>query len=298
MIPLWPTFAFCFGWNAAGFAISATYKTEKFYDMFGTSTFAISAVGLFPKPFQNTKPNNIRPMQFFTLARMLSLSVPKVLHLRQVIVFVNMTTWAARLFAFLAYRVHLLKGDRRFDKIKGSPVRFAFAWTMQAIWAVIVGLPVYSVLSLQSGEQPPLGFTDFIGFSFWTWGFLFETVADLQKLNWQKKEGDARFKKFMNTGLWEYCRYPNYFGEILLWTGNYLLAVSAFPGSTTAMLKMSASPLLTAFLLTGLSGIPLQEKQAKVRFEGNEEYKKYVESTSLIIPWFPAKKADTKEKKN
>ncbi|KAJ3116944.1 hypothetical protein HDU96_008344 [Phlyctochytrium bullatum] len=267
MIPLWPTFTFCFGWNALGFGISTIFKTEKFYDMFGTSTFALSAI--------------------FTMKRMLDSSPRPYLHLRQVLLFVNTATWALRLFVFLAYRVHLLKGDRRFDKIKGNPLRFGVAFTIQALWAAVVGLPVYTVLSLEYNEQPALGLLDVAGLGLWFFGFFFETVADIQKLNWQKKEGEARFKKFMHTGLFRYCRYPNYMGEIALWTGNYLIAVAAFPGSMNALVKLSASPLLTTFLLTGLSGIPLQEKQAKQRFADNEEYKRYVKSTSLLVPWFP-----------
>ncbi|KAJ3107760.1 hypothetical protein HDU97_003430 [Phlyctochytrium planicorne] len=265
MIPLWPTFIGDLGWNAMGFVISYALKTEKMYDMFGTSSFVVSSV--------------------YTLIRLLQSSEKPVLHFRQVILFVNTITWAVRLGSFLVYRVHLLKGDRRFDKIKTNPIRFGIAWFIQAVWAGVVGLPVYLVLTLEKGEQPAFNSWDYFGMAVWTSGFLF----DLEKLNWQKKEGEARFKKFLSTGLRRYCRYPNYFGEILVWTGNYLIAINAFPASIPTILTLSLSPLLTIGLLTGLSGIPLQEKEAKKRFEGNEEYKLYAANTSILIPWFPMK---------
>ncbi|KAI8854630.1 hypothetical protein BC829DRAFT_379311 [Chytridium lagenaria] len=268
MVPLWPTFAFCFGWNALGFSISALVGTEKFYDMFGTSTFALSA--------------------FYTFGRMMQAAPkPVSIHVRQLFLFVNTLTWSARLFAFLSYRVHLLKGDRRFDKIKNNPVRFAFAWTMQAIWAGVVGYPAYVVLSMEFDEMPNLGFWILSGC---------KTVADIQKLNWQKKERDARFKSLFTL----VCGGTA--DTQLLWRNPSLdrsisLAISAFPGSVNAYLKLSISPLLIAYLLTGLSGIPLQEKQAKVRFEGNEEYAKYVASTSVLVPWTPGY-TPPKEKKD
>ena len=68
------------------------------------------------------------------------------------------------------------------------------------------------------------------------------------------------------------------------------MARSAFPGSNLARYGFAASPLLTAFLLTRLSGIPLSEKMAKERFKGNKEYAKYVAETSLIVPWFKTTK--------
>ena len=56
----------------------------------------------------------------------------------------------------------------------------------------------------------------------------------------------------MNEGLFKYCRHPNYFGEMLVWTSLTLLA------GTGGVLKMHpwivTSPLFTIFLLCFVSG--------------------------------------------
>lgn len=45
-----------------------------------------------------------------------------------------------------------------------------------------------------------------------------------------------------------------------------------------------ASPLLTMTLLLGLSGIPLQEKQAKERWAASDAYQEYRRKTNLLVP--------------
>ncbi|KAJ3411478.1 hypothetical protein HDV05_002131 [Chytridiales sp. JEL 0842] len=254
-----------FAIQTIGAAISIPFKTEKYYDAFGASTFVACTL--------------------LTLARNLTAGgsfIPP--HPRQIILTTTTTIWATRLFLFLFSRVHTLKGDRRFDKIKNQPLRFFAVWMIQGVWVTLVGLPAYAVAAVSPVDQPPLGLTDYAGLGLWTLGFIFEATADAQKLAWQKKLGDSRFNKFISTGMWSLCRYPNYFGEITLWFGSYLMGVSAFPGSLVAKYTLAASPLLTTFLLTKLSGIPLQEKQAKERFKNNVEYAQYTRDAPNPFP--------------
>lgn len=65
--------------------------------------------------------------------------------------------------------------------------------------------------------------------------------------------------KFIQSGLWAYSRHPNYFGEILQWSGLWLSASSAMQGSQYLSV---VSPLFVWFLLRYVSGIPILEKQA------------------------------------
>ncbi|KAJ3331005.1 hypothetical protein HDU76_004309 [Blyttiomyces sp. JEL0837] len=266
-----PTLGLDLAVNTVGFIVSAALVTEKYYDMVGTSTFITCSI--------------------FTLARTLLNHPGQLPHARQLVMLATTSVWATRLFLFLSSRVHTLKGDRRFDKIKDKPVRFGIAWFIQSIWIATVGYPTFRVLAMEPALVPALGITDFLGLGLWAVGFAFETIADMQKLAWQKKHGDDRFKKFIDTGLWSLCRYPNYFGEITLWFGSYFIGCGAFPGSVSAKYGFAASPLLTTFLLTRLSGIPLQEKQAKERFKDSPEYKMYKSTTSLLVPWFKKTKS-------
>ena len=114
-------------------------------------------------------------------------------------------------------------------------------------------------------------------------GLVYETIADTQLYLFKRKvinEGEI-----LMTGLWKYCRHPNYFGEILLWWGLYLMIWGNKYGFTTIY-----SPLTVILIILFVSGIPPIQK----KFKDNLDYQEYWSRTSLIIPWFPKKMAKTK----
>jgi len=72
--------------------------------------------------------------------------------------------------------------------------------------------------------------------------------------------------KIIMTGLWRYSRHPNYFGEVTLWWGIYLIALSGGTGWATII-----GPLTITFLILRVSGIPMLEK----KYDGNTEFEEY-----------------------
>ena len=60
------------------------------------------------------------------------------------------------------------------------------------------------------------------------------------------KSDPANRGKFIDRGLWGWARYPNYFGEMLLWWGVFLAACAPFGGAEWASV---ASPLFVMLLL-------------------------------------------------
>ena len=58
--------------------------------------------------------------------------------------------------------------------------------------------------------------------------------------------------RFMSTGLYQFSRHPNYFGEIMVWVALYGLA--AYPRIWRVHPWVALSPLFTAFLLLKVSG--------------------------------------------
>ena len=107
-----------------------------------------------------------------------------------------------------------------------------------------------------------------------------EVLADAQKLVW--KLDPANKGRWIDAGLWSLARYPNYFGEMTLWWGVWLLAVPSF-GRTGAWATV-AGPLFVALLLLRVSGIPLQEAQARERWGDDAAFKAYVARTRLLVP--------------
>jgi len=118
----------------------------------------------------------------------------------------------------------------------------------------------------------------------WVVGFLIEVTADRQKRVFKRDTANAG--KFINVGLWSWSRHPNYFGEILLWTGMAVLAIPVLSGGQWVTL---ISPVFVYLLLTRLSGIPTLTEKAQKKWGDDADYQAYLARTSLLIPLPPKK---------
>ena len=88
--------------------------------------------------------------------------------------------------------------------------------------------------------------------------------------------------KFISSGIWSLSRHPNYFGEILLWSGLYLSASSVFKGAEFASVL---SPMFVALLLTKVSGIPMLERYGMKKWGQDPNYLAYVKNTPVLVPF-------------
>ncbi|HKJ27639.1 MAG TPA: DUF1295 domain-containing protein, partial [Anaerolineales bacterium] len=81
-------------------------------------------------------------------------------------------------------------------------------------------------------------------------------------------------------------RYPNYFGEIVLWIGVAIIALPVLRGWQYVSL---ISPVFITLLLTRISGVPMLEDRADEKWGGQEDYEAYKANTSVLVPRPPAK---------
>lgn len=184
--------------------------------------------------------------------------------------------WAVRLGVFLALRIWREGKDGRFDDLKTSAARFLVPWSLQALWASVCSLPVLALVA-QGGGPAVLLPSDVLGFGLWLGGFAIEVVADQQKAAFKAAGG----RGFIRTGLWAWSQHPNYFGEILLWTGLFIVGAGVFSGTQWLA---GASPLLVALLLLRVSGIPMVDARAEARFGADPAWQAYRRRTPLLIP--------------
>ena len=244
-----------FGLQFVGWAISSALQTEKYYDMFGSATFISIAI-----------------LSLLTIGASLSA--------KQIVLATLVLLWALRLGTFLVVRVHKTGGDQRFDRVKTNPGRFAVYWFIQGLWVYLTLLPTLFVMNAASTGKAFI-WLDSLGLSVFLLGFGMETIADLQKYIFKMDESNKG--KFISTGLWKFSRHPNYFGEMVLWWGVYLVSLSDL--SLPLQLLGSLSPISVTLLISFLSGIPLLERSADKRWGSLEEYKEYKRKTPVLVPF-------------
>ena len=185
--------------------------------------------------------------------------------------------WAARLGTFLFRRVHRAGKDDRFDELKPSLVRFLNVWTIQGLWVTLTAAAAW--VSITSATRVGLDWFALVGVAIWAVGFGIEVVADLQKSRFNADP--AHRGRFISTGLWARSRHPNYFGEIVLWTGVAIIALPTLQGWQWVAL---ISPVFVALLLTKVSGVPLLERKADTKWGGQPDYEAYKASTPVLVP--------------
>lgn len=195
--------------------------------------------------------------------------------------------WGLRIAIFLTLRTfgkdEKTKEDRRFKTFRDQWGKtfwwrsFVQLYVSQVILVFIIGFPVI-VTTAQTSTG--LEITDYVGIGIWVIGFFFEFTADFQMYFFKKNP--ANKGKIMTKGLWKISRHPNYFGEITMWFGIFILGLAPYGWLNFIGI---ISPILIALTLIFVSGIPLAEK----RFEGNNEFQEYKRKTSVLFPWFPKK---------
>lgn len=244
---------FVIQWTA--FVPARIGRTELFYDLVGSLTFA--AAGL-------------------SAVFMTSLAVGAV-DPRSVLLLAMVLVWAARLGAFLTMRIHRVGRDARFDEIKVSTLRFLSAWTLQGLWVVLTLAPALVVWT--TGLHAPLRAQAGVGLLVWAAGLAVEATADAQKFRF--RQDPANDGDFIRSGLWAWSRHPNYFGEIVVWIGVTIVAMPVLAGwQWIAMI----SPVFVWLLLTKGSGVPILERRADSTWGGRDDYEAYKRETPVLIP--------------
>lgn len=195
----------------------------------------------------------------------------------QILVFVMVLAWGLRLAGYLFIRILKTGRDKRFDGIRENFVKFAKFWTLQALAVWVISLPTLYVLSLEKIFE----FSGLMtaGLMIWGIGLVVETVADGQKFVF--KNDPKNGGKWIESGVWKYSRHPNYFGEMLVWWGIFVLTMPLQNGWS---LLTIVGPVFITYLLLFVSGVPTLEKKYDERYRNNKKYQEYKKRTSLIIP--------------
>ena len=111
-------------------------------------------------------------------------------------------------------------------------------------------------------------------------GLLLETIGDYQKSTFKKENP----KLFCNTGLYKWVRCPNYFGEILIWTGNLIVGISFFVGWWQWLIALFGWICIVLIMMGSTKRL---EKKQLERYGEDPEFQKYITSVPVLFPWLP-----------
>lgn len=205
--------------NALGFVITLVAPQCHYHvDLLGTGAFAVAA-GL--------------PLLLSSSSRT-ALPHPQLLSAAAVIL------WSTKLALFLFYRVVVHKQDGRLVEILAKPLDAAKFWFVSALWGVVCSLPHFlatttSATATSIVKQPSSSLFSItsttLGLGLFAVGWCIETLADYHK--WQFKQ-HSNPGQFCNVGLWSVSQHPNWFGNLLVWMGIFILNAPALLGGTPA----------------------------------------------------------------
>jgi len=208
--------------------------------------------------------------------------------IRQIIVTIFVTIWGIRLSTYVTIRNWGKSEDYRYQEMRkrfGNKVLKKSYGKIYMFQGLIIFLVVFPVTYINATSIPLLinildwGFISLIlGTIVWIIGFYFESVGDYQLKRFLKNPN--RVKKVLDEGLWKYTQHPNYFGEVTMWWGIFIISLGLPFGFITIF-----GPIIINFMIIKVSGVRLLDK----RYEGDDEYSDYKRRTSAFIPRLPKK---------
>jgi steroid 5-alpha reductase family enzyme len=150
--------------------------------------------------------------------------------------------WALRLGTFLFIRINRMKRDKRFDGMRERFFAFLRFWLLQGLSVFVVMLAASFAFKQADSAFAPLSY---LGLGIFAVGLLIEATADAQKFRFSGNP--ANKDKWIDVGIWRKTRHPNYLGEMMVWTGIYLLVAPSLVGADSLWALLS--PLYIVCLL-------------------------------------------------
>jgi steroid 5-alpha reductase family enzyme len=276
--PLWLGSGIIVAANALGFGITLVAPAFHYHvDLLGTGAFAAAALPTFLYSKNNQR------VQWSSAAVM---------------------TWSVKLASFLLYRVLQTDHDTRLDAILATPSSAAGFWIVSAAWGLLCSLP-HALGTTAAATGNPIVLR--AGAALYGVGLLTETLADYQK--WIFKQQHPG--QFCNTGLWSISQHPNWLGNLLLWSGIFVMNApalidrAAWTTSTKASLwnkvwscrRLALALIGPAFMwtlfdaqATGKLLNSLEASKARHGYGEDPLFTNYIDTTPLIFPnplmWF------------
>jgi steroid 5-alpha reductase family enzyme len=219
-------------------------------------------------------------MGFIVITLTMTLLTPEITN-RLLIILGLVVLWGLRLAIYIFLRNRKKEEDYRYQNFKKKWGK-NFWWKsyiniflLQGFLMILISTPIIYRFTFPLKEFSTL---TYIGIGIWVFGFIFETIADLQLSKFIKKKKAGETKgRFLKSGLWSLTRHPNYFGEVTLWWGIWFIAISL---QNPISLLTVLGPITITYFIINVSGVPLLEE----KYEGIEEWEEYKKEVPKFVP--------------
>ena len=111
-------------------------------------------------------------------------------------------------------------------------------------------------------------------------GVILEASADAQK----KAAKEVNPNKFVDTGLYKLVRCPNYLGELVIWTGSFIVC---FGGCCNLWQWIIASLGYLGIVYVMFSGARRLELRQDLVYGSDPTYQAYRSKTPILLPFIP-----------
>ena len=189
--------------------------------------------------------------------------------------------YGCRLSGYLIYRdrktaySRRMKGEVKTDDGVSAGAKTAI-WISAAILYALQTSPVTFRLMNSSGTDVFC----LVGLVISASGLILETTADLQK-NKAKKKNPGRF---VDTGLFRLVRCPNYFGEMIFWTGVFISGLSIYRSAAEWICAILGYAGIIYVMFGGARRLEIRQDK---NYGNDPAYQKYKSSTPIMIPFIP-----------
>ncbi len=200
---------------------------------------------------------------------------------RQILILSLVYAWGLRLTINWARRWKGLDDeDWRYKDFRNKFEKWYWPVSLLGIHLVPTLVVLFACIAVYPaiGNPDSLAPVDNIAFLVALVAIIIEATSDRQLRRYQRDPGG---QPFLATGLWQYSRHPNYFGEVLFWIGIFIFSLGVKPLHWWIIPGPVGMILLFWFI-----SLPMIDKRMLKRKEG---YREYYNRTSAIIPWKPGR---------
>lgn len=151
-----------------------------------------------------------------------------------------------------------------------------FIWVSCGILYVCQTCPI--LFRLQNGEKTDIA--AIIGTVIMALGIILESASDYTKNKFKQKNP----KRFCDVGLFKIVRCPNYYGEVLIWTGVFVSGVTALNGVFQWLCAIAGYVAIVYIMFGGARRLEIRQNK---NYGNDPEYQEYVKRVPILLPCVP-----------